>query len=202
MARRPIISIPRTAQIYQEMLWARRELYKDHQFFVMTEAWEKICEENDDWQIRAYHSDPSVPVKHKAGVVFFNGRMTLTTDQRLLDDAEKGCRISNFILAHELGHVALGHHATGAVVKNFQLFDGPTGLSNLPPTVEELEANYAAAFFQCGAALSDLRWGVLDLARRAASDVTYVKHARSAVLLPGFQVALDKLSTPNPRVVL
>lgn len=202
MVRRPVISVPRTVEIYKEMLWARRELYSDHDFFLMPAAWEKVCEENIRWRIKLYPSDPKMPVKRKAGIVVFNGSLTLTADQRLFDDANKGCQISNFILAHELGHVALGHHDTGAVIKNFQLFDGPTGLSNLPPTVEELEANYAAAFFQCGAALLDLRRGVLDLARSAACDVSYVRHARSAVLLEPFQRELNKHSKANPRVVL
>jgi len=40
--------------------------------------------------------------------------MTLSVDQRLMAEARKGCSLSNFILAHEFAHLALGHHARSA----------------------------------------------------------------------------------------
>ena len=202
MKNRPKLSASRAVEDWNEMLWARRELYTDSEFFKMPEAWARICGERSSWSINAYRSNKIEHHKPRAGVVMFDDCLILTVDERLMEQARQGCGLSNFILAHELGHVALDHHARHAVTKNFQLFVGPSGKANLPPTLEELEANYAAVFFQCGVALLDPKWDPVDLARRAFSDVDYVRKAQAIVRLEAFQRELNRPKPKRERVIL
>jgi hypothetical protein len=168
----------------------------------MPEPWEALCDVGEGWSINTYRSDETEDFKRKAGVVQFDHRVTLTVDEKLMAKAKQGCKLSNFILAHEFGHVALNHHARSAVTKNFQLFAGPSGMSNSPPTVEELEANYAAVFFQCGAALQNAHFSALELSNRACSDFYYVKKAQGIVMLDVFQRELCRTKPRYERVVL
>jgi hypothetical protein len=149
-----------------------------------------------------YRSGLGEDYKRRAGIVVFGDQVTLNVDERLLENAKKGCKLSNFILAHEIGHLALDHHARSAKVMNFQLFAGPNGLSNLPPTIEELEANFAAVFFQCGSALADSHWEPLQLAHKAFTEVGYVKKAQRYVQLEVFQRELWRPKKNKMRVVL
>ena len=116
--------------------------------------------------------------------------------------AEKRRRLGYRRIGVMLERVALNHHAMNAVTKHFQLFSGPRGMSNVPPTLEELEANYAAVFLQCGVALEDLRWDSAPLASRAFSDIEYVKLAQRAVRLEVFQRELRRPRQRYPRVIL
>jgi hypothetical protein len=75
-------------------------------------------------------------------------------------------------------------------------------MANTPPTLEELEANYAAVFFQCGIALADPRWNPLNLARRAFSDPYYVDKAQTIVQLEVFQREFRSTKANLKRVIL
>ena len=199
------LTTARAATIFDEALGVRRELYSDSSFFKMTDVWAEICDDGGLWNIRTYRTEKLEDYQLRAGVVVFGDRLTLTTDERLFENARKGCKLSNYILAHELGHVILNHHATGAMVKNFQLFAGPNGMSNLPPTTEELEANFAAVCFQCGVSLMDQRWDATSLAHRSYSDVGYIRKAQRMVQLEAFQKELARLCPKKqryPRVIL
>ncbi|MFC3180113.1 ImmA/IrrE family metallo-endopeptidase [Cypionkella sinensis] len=168
----------------------------------MPDVWEELCD-GERWTIKRYPANQIEAYKRKAGVIAFGEKVTLTVDNGLLEKASEGCKFSNFILAHELGHVALDHHARNLVTKNFQLFSGPNGMmANIPPTLEELEANYAAVFFQCGILLEDILWSASRLAERACSDLLYVTKAQAIVRLEVFQRALHKPSASRGRVVL
>ena len=202
MKSRPILSTSRAVEIFEETISVRRGYCADKDFFRMDEFWEYLCDESGRWSINTYRSNETEDFKRKAGVVAFGDRVTLTVDEKLMARAKQGCKLSNFILAHEVGHLTLNHHARSAVTKNFQLFAGPSGMSNLPPTLEELEANYAAVFFQCGVALSDARWDPIQLAHRAFSDVSYVKKAQAIIRLGEFQRKLCRQKPTFPRVVL
>ncbi|MEZ5911893.1 MAG: hypothetical protein R3D84_06425 [Paracoccaceae bacterium] len=138
----------------------------------------------------------------KSGRCFFADRVTLTVDEQLWEGARKGNLFFNYMLAHEAGHLVLNHHARGAVTKNFQLYAGPNGSANIPPTLEELEANYAATFLQCGVALFDRRWEFLTLAKRAFSDPRYVKKIQGEVRLDAFQRYLHRPKPVRKRVIL
>ncbi len=199
---RPLLSAPRGAEIWTEMLSLRRELYCDSDFFKMTEVLRTLCDVGEGWSIKTYRSNEMEDFRRRAGVIVFEGEVIISVDERLMENADPGCKLSNFILAHEIGHLALDHHARSAVTKNFQLFAGPSGMVNSPPTQEELEANYAAVFFQCGPALADTRWSPLDLANRAFSDVLYVKKAQAIVRLDVFQRELIRPKPNRERVVL
>ncbi|GGO52141.1 hypothetical protein SAMN05444398_101427 [Roseovarius pacificus] len=179
------------------MLWLRRELYDDGEFFKVPDAWAAICEESETWKLKTYRTELLEDYKRKAGIVVLGDYVTLSADERLWENARRGCKLSNYILAHEIGHLTLDHHAKGAITKNFQLFSGPNGMSNVPPTVEELEANLAAVFFQCGVALKDRQIDAVQLAHRAFSDVHYVKKAQRIVQLDVFQ---QELRRPRPKV--
>ncbi|PZQ99719.1 MAG: hypothetical protein DI533_03450 [Cereibacter sphaeroides] len=202
MKNRPVLTTSRAVRIFEEMIDCRRDYCADNQFFRMSDVWAYLCDEDGRWSINTFRSEETEDFKRRAGVIAFGDRVTLTADERLMENAAQGCKLSNFILAHELGHVALGHHAKSATTKNFQLFAGPNGMSNLPPTLEELEANYAAVFFQCGVALLDIRWDPIRLAHRAFSDVNYVRKAQSIVRLEVFQRELRLHKPTYPRVVL
>ena len=146
MTKGHCLTTSRAVDIFEEMVSCRRDYCADNEFFRMPDVWEYLCDEEGRWTIKTFRSKETEDFKRKAGVVAFADRVTLTVDEKLLAAAKQGCKLSNFILAHELGHVALDHHARSLVTKHFQLFAGPSGMSNLPPTLEELEANYAGVF--------------------------------------------------------
>jgi|AutmiccBRH37_all_1029493.scaffolds.fasta_scaffold30335_1 hypothetical protein len=204
MKRKPYLSTARAAEIYNTVVGCRRIFCEDSEFFKATELWGDLCSENNAWRIRKFRSVDEDSYKLKAGVIVFEdlGRVTLTVSEELWAKARDGGWMQNFVLAHELGHIALGHHDKGLVTKNFQVFAGPKGLANTPPTLEEEEANYAAVFLQCGVALEDQRWQTLDLARRAFSDPSYVRKAQAAVRLDVFQQQLKLIRSKHSRVVL
>ena len=196
----PVISVARAASIFEEMLSVRRFFCPaDHDFFKMSDFWEDLCDEQGNWSVKTYKSKESNDLSRKAGVSAFAGRVTLTLDERLLENARSGCNFSNYVLAHEVGHVALQHF--DARTKNFEL-SGPDGTWNLPASLEELEANLAAVFLQCGVALLDPRWGPLELANRAFSDENYVRKAQKYVRLEAFQGLLTRPKPKFDRVVL
>jgi len=202
MTRKPTLSTTRAAEIWRDTLWCRRELYSDQSFFKMTEVWETLCTDIKPWRLKTYRSNQLEDFKRKAGLTVLGDYVTLTVDERLWKNAERGSKLCNFILSHEFGHLALDHHSSCAGTLNFQLFSGPTGMSNSPPTIEELEANFAAVFFQCGVALMDSRMDPIELAHRAFSDVTYVKKAQRIVQLDVFKEAVLRLKSARRRVVL
>ena len=197
-----ILTTARAVDIFEEVISCRRMFCADNEFFRMTEFWEDLCDEEGRWSIKTYRSNLSDDFKRKAAVVSFDDRVTLTVDEKLMANAKNGCKLSNFILAHEMGHIALDHHSRGAVTKYFQLFAGPSGMSNLPPTIEELEANFAAVFLQCGVALMDPGLDAVQLAHRAFSDVYYVKKAQKIVQLEVFQRLLNRPKRTYERVIL
>ncbi|MEL6619948.1 MAG: hypothetical protein AAFP16_13800, partial [Pseudomonadota bacterium] len=142
----------------------------------------------------------------RAAVAALDDCIALSTSNQFWDHAERGALFQNFILAHEIGHLILDHHATGAVNKNFKLFDDETGIANIPPTVEELEANYAAVFFQCGVTLLapglNAKKDAYRIARKAFSDPFYVEKAIKICQLDAFTSEWQRLSTGIQRVVL
>lgn len=204
MRKRPQITTNRAVDNYREMLWVRRELFDDSEFFTMPQALEEICFDGGEWSVRTYKRKPFVEYSPRASAIEFDGRVVITADEELIDRAKRGCYMANFVLAHELGHLALDHHKQEAVTKRFQLFSTTTGMSNIPPNVEEFEANLAAVFFQCGTWLEQRGFSHIELAQRAHSDPRYVKIAQRYVQLDVFQALLNK---PEPeskieRVVL
>ncbi len=202
MRYRPKISTPQAVSIYRKSLWFRRKLHDDYTFARMTDVWDTLCHDLEDWRIKLYRSNPDQEYEKKAGVIKFEDRVLLTADERLFEDARNGCKLANFILAHELGHLVLEHHERNAVVKNYKLYAGPTGLANIPPTPEELDANFAGVFLQCGAALENPKWGKKQLADKAFSDVHYVALAQKFVQLDVFKKELIRQEARYERVVL
>ena len=203
MKNRQVLTTSRAAQIYEVMLGYRREYCADTHFFKMSDFWEWLCGGDGQWSIKTYRAIATEDYKPKAGVVAFGHNITLTADERLFENARRGDKLSNVILAHELSHLALNHHKGSFVTKHFQLSTGSTGMfSILPPTLEEQEADYAAVFFQCGVALMDPRLSPRDLANRAFSDETLIKNAQRFVRLEVFQRELNRLKPTFPRVIL
>lgn len=184
------------------MLWWRRELVSDRVFPNMAHVWETLAAELPHCKIKFYDSEVVEDYLRKAGVIALGERLTLTVDRKLFSNAKAGCKLANFILAHELGHVALDHHRNGKVTKNFQLFSSANGMSNIPPTSEELETNYAAVFFQCGMELLNPYAEHLQLAHRAGTDVHYVKKALDRTRLDIFKNELNRQSNRFKRVIL
>lgn len=200
--RRPEISTSRAVSVYRDMLSYRSIYCNDRKFFRMSDFWAFLAEDNTQTKIKTYRTNDVAEYKRKAGVISFDGKATLVVDEQLLENAEKGCKFSNTILAHEFAHLALGHHDRNAAVKNFQLFETETGMANIPPTLEELEANIAAIYFQCGVALLDPVVRPLDLAHRACADVSLVTQVKNFCNLSVFQSELKRQSYGIERVVL
>jgi hypothetical protein len=186
------------------MIACRRLFCADSHFFRMPDFLEWFCEGSQHRKVKTYRSDPNEDFPRKAGIIAVGDWFTLTADERLIASAKQGCRLCNFVIAHELGgHFALDHHASSAVTKNFELRNGRAGRSIIPPTLEELEANFAGVFFQCGTALADPRWNTLQLADRACTDANYVRKAQEMVQLEVFQRALNtRRKQALQRVVL
>ena len=201
-AKKPSLTTDRIVVVFEEMISLRRLYCEDHEFFRMTKFWEDLCSDLPDWKIHRLPPTDDEDYARKAGVVEFDDRGILIADRRLLENAERGCLFSNFILAHEFAHVGLGHHKRNAVVKNYKLFECKTGRMNIPPTNEEYEANLGAVFFQCGAALANKNLSALELARRAFSDVETVRKAQKMVQLEVFQKARHSRRMNIARVVL
>jgi len=199
MTRRPFISTQRAVEIYREMVWWRRELCEDTEFFNVPDTWETLCEDIETWKMNAYQAEGQKP---KAAMVVFGDHATLTVDERLVEKARKGCGLSNSILAHEISHLALDHHAQSATTKHFQLSKGPKGFAVKPPNSEELEADLGAVFFQCGVALEDKSLSALELARRGSADVALVRNAQRYVQLHVFQEELSRQRNRYERVVM
>lgn len=193
--KRPDISVKRGAEIFLEMAACRREFAQDDEFFKMSSFWEWFSEESDFVKIKLHSQSARGSVK-RASIVAFDERVTLITSAGLFDDARRGCKFSNFVLAHELGHYALGHNQRKTIPKNFQLANTARGLSIIPPNVEEHEADRAAVFFQCGYALFD-ETDARILADRAYSEVGQVRKAMLLCRVPSFRKLVFE---PRPRV--
>ena len=202
VTRRPTLGTRRFIEVYREMTSTRRLWFRDDQFFKLTALWSDMTEGDENWKINKVKASDGSDFARTASVVALDDRVILNVDERLWELAEDGCLFSNFMLAHEMSHVALDHHARGAVAKHFRLYSGPNGAANLPPTVEELEANYAAAFLACGPAILNWRIDDLDLARRAYSDPHYVRKVRRLLRTEVAQREMLRQSKPRTRVIL
>ena len=187
--KQPTISANRAAEIFRDTLSVRRINWLDNQFPKMTDVWEFLAADNPQVRIKRYNTDNEYSHK-RAAVVALDELIALTASNQFWDRACQGALFQNFVLAHEMGHLILDHHASGAVVKNFALFDDATGVANIPPTVEELEANYAAVFFQCGVTLLapglNAKTDAFRIAARAFSDPHYVEKAIRLCQLEAF----------------
>ncbi|WP_143710388.1 hypothetical protein [Tabrizicola sp. TH137] len=168
----------------------------------MTDFWKELVDDQGSVSINLFRFGNGSDYPKKAAVIVFGGRVTLTADSKLWENAVRGSYIDNFILAHEAGHVQLDHHARGAVNKHFELYKGEAGFAIRPPTLEEEEANLAAVFLQCGTALEDYRIASSDLAYRAFTDRTYVDRARRFVPLSAFKRNLRRSKPRAMRIIL
>jgi len=199
---RPILSAARAASVFKEMVGLRRYCCNDSQYFGMSEIWDDLAEDSDEINIKFSKSAHLDFDNSKAGVVAFDKFATLIVPETMWAKAVEGDRFANFTLAHEFAHLALEHHLMSANVKNFQLTNRGNDLANIPPNSEELEANYAAVFFQCGDALMEPNIDALNLAKRACTDVYYVKKAISLCKLEAFRRELEILYARYERVIL
>jgi hypothetical protein len=204
---KPFLSTSRAVAIFEEMVGYRRNFCADTDFFRMTKIWEDLCDEEGRWSIRMYRSSENDNLARKAAVIAFGDRVILSVDEKLMASARQGDKLSNFILAHEFGHLALGHHGGNTGTKNFQMEERHSGFANVPPTSEELETNFSAVCFQCGVAILDPRWNAVDLAKRASSDTYSVRKFQRLVELDVFKrelarrFELERLR-PKPRQVI
>lgn len=198
----PTISLKRAVEVFRAMLSLRRDLLADGTFVRAIDIWEELSEDDPKWKTKLVRSGKGEDYARRLGIVAFGDFVTLIIDEFLWQKAKSGCMFTNFLVAHELTHLGLDHHARNAVTKNYQIYSGPNGMCNIPPTAEEYETNLGAVFFQCGMALFDESLSDLELARRSFSDPNYVKKARRMVRLEAFQNELNRPRPQYPRVVL
>jgi len=200
----PPISVRNTARIFREMVSLRRYYCADSDFFRMDEFWEWLADTDDSIGIRLSNAPVTGQEKSKvkAGVVAVGEKSTLVAPRDMFQKAKAGSLLHNFVLAHEFGHLALEHHASRTKIINYQLDSSDGQLANIPPNLLELEANYAAVFFQCGVELFNTSISELELAKRASSDPFYVGKAKAICRLEAFQNELRFLQNRYERVVL
>ena len=203
MSRRLSLSTNRAAEIYHESLWLRRELCSDSQSFKMTDAWGEIYNQNPTWKTKILPVDQENDHELKANILVFDDHVTLRADEILFEKADRGCKIANFIFAHEIGgHLNLDHHKNSSKLKHFQLFSNGSQMCNLPPNLEEVEANFGGVFLQAGIALERTDLSALDIANRFYTDVLYVEKAQKMVRLDVFKRALHTRRNKYQRVIL
>ncbi|MEM9871799.1 MAG: hypothetical protein AAF822_11115 [Pseudomonadota bacterium] len=146
-----------------------------------------------------YHNGDAL----KASTIAIGDLTTLISPRKVFENADRGCGLANFILAHEVGHISEGHHhIAGVGTRNFQLFQTETGLANNPPTIEELETNYAATFFLCGPAIFDLRRDAVRLGNIANCDISHIKKVRKLLEDVEFWKEMIRLINQVDRVTL
>ncbi len=200
--RKPDIHPKRAVEVFETMVDIRRNYCDHNAFFKMTTFWEDMQDESGNWRIKRFESGLGEDYVRNAKVIQRLEKATLLVSQELWDHAESGVGFPNFILAHEAAHLGLNHHRDRAVIKNFVLFSKDTNMLNVPPTLEEFEANLGAVFLQCGIALGNPMWNAFDLARRACSDLDSVKKAQMYLRTPVFQKFLRPTGRHLQRVIL
>ncbi|MEO0669203.1 MAG: hypothetical protein AAFZ99_14925 [Pseudomonadota bacterium] len=185
----------KAAGLYRNTVSFRRAYVPDGKFFKASDFWRDAAADIPEVRIKLH--DRSIL---KASTNALDELTVLVAPKQLFDNADRGCKICNFILAHEAGHISEEHHSENAVSKYFQLFATETEVANIPPTIEELETNYAATFFLCGPAIFDLRRDALRLADVAYCDVYYIKKVRKLLEQQEFWEEMQKLNS-TPRAV-
>jgi hypothetical protein len=200
---KPTLTTEQTVKIYRTMIECRREFSADTDFFRMTDILDKLSEDKARFRLKTYVSNKTGRDNiKKASALALDDLVTIVVDEALLTEARKGCKFSNFVLAHELSHVELGHYDQTLSIRHFQLVKDRGRLANRPPNEEELEANAGAVFFQCGVALMDASRSSIELAKRAYSDPYLVKRYQQYVRLEIFRRELERQTAKGRRVVL
>jgi hypothetical protein len=203
MNKNPTLSVARAAEIFEEALSARRSYTdgSDNEFFKASDVWKYLADGVTGWKINLTKPTDGADFSRRAGVVSVGDLVTLTVPQEIWAGAERGNGFCNHVLAHELGHLVCGHSAMSTRRFN-NLAPGRFGLRIAPPNVQELEADYAGVFFQCGVELLNRQLDAGFLARKAFADPSYVRKAQMAVRLDRFQQLLNRPKPVRERVVL
>lgn len=202
MANEPTLGANRAAEISREVFWYRGYVAEPRQYFKMSDVIEDALRDGDVFRLREFDPGDDLLKRRKAGVVGFAGKYSFILPKGMMEGAREGQKEDNYALAHEWCHIILGHHESGAVVKNYQLFQTESGNVNRPPTQEELETNFAATLFQCGEAIFDKGVDPVRLGNRAFTNISEVRKVTRICQTSSFQEAVDKLIASRPRVVL
>ncbi|WP_295077153.1 hypothetical protein [Tabrizicola sp.] len=195
------LTTKRAVTIFEEMVSCRRNYCADDEFFKMSDVWEYLCDGGNEWKIKSFHQLPDQALRPKAAVTEFDHIVRLIVESGLWSRAQQGDKLSNFVLAHEAGHLQLRHNSRTAV-RHFMMVAGEKGNSVIPQDYFELEANFAAVVFQSGVALLDVSLSSNELARRAFSDVAQVKKVQAMVRTEVFMRELNRPRPSYPRAVL
>jgi hypothetical protein len=175
-----ILTTRETVRIFEDMVSCRRALYADNEFQKMTDVWKELCQDSEEWKIKLYQRGKKDLDRPQAAVAVLGQHVRLTVSAELWADAESGDGVSNFILAHELGHVGEGHNSRFAT-RHFHMASTANGHAIIPKSYYEKVADFAAVAFQCGVALLDASLSAADLARLAFSDLEQVQNAQRMV---------------------
>lgn len=196
-----VLTTQRAARIFEDMVCCRRDYCADDENFKMTDVWKYLCEGGSDWKIKFYRRPQTEANGPQAAVAEFDYKVRLTVSEELWAEAERGDGRSNFILAHELGHIGRRHNAQFPT-RHFDPAVSADGLSFVPKSYFEKEADFAAVAFQCGVTLLDSQLSAAELANRAFCDVEQVRKAQRMVQLDVFRRELARPRPVYPRVVL
>lgn len=195
-----ILTTQRAVRIFEGMISCRREFFADNEFFKMTDLWKDLCEDSSEWRIKFYRRGPKDLDRPQAAVAEFDNNVRLTVSEELWTDAESGDGVSNFILAHEIGHVGQRHNSRFPT-RHFQMASGKNGHTILPKSYYEKEADFAAVAFQCGVTLLDRNVSGVVLAKLAFSDIEQVQKVQRMVQSEVFRRELAQPRQVTPREV-
>jgi hypothetical protein len=195
-----ILTTQEGVRIFEEMVSCRRAICADNEFPKMTDVWQDLCEGSKEWKIKFYRRGQRDLDRPQAAVAEFDQHVRLTVSEELWADAESGDGVSNFILAHELGHVGERHNARFAT-RHFQMASTAKGHAILPKSYYEKVADFAAVAFQCGVALLDENLSGADLAKLAFSDLEQVQNAQRMVQSKVFRREFARPRVAVPREV-
>lgn len=194
------LSEARLVHIFHEMNWYRGEFIDEKKFCKMSDVWETYERDVDEVKIKEFNVDKEEDGR-VARVVEFAGRFTLIVPSSMMDKARAGDGFSNFQLAHEFSHVALGHHEHGAGKLYFRMTKSERfGYSDQFDDPKEIEASIAAVFFQCGISLLAPDVSASFLAQRAFSDYKWVKRALIICRSTSFQNEMHKYQEARKNV--
>ncbi len=204
---RPTITPKRIVQISRETESWRRLYFDDNH----DEAKNGILNAAKCWEWFASYLPETVKIrfdhnldrteKRVAFVLKLDPYIRLISSKLKFEKAKKGARFQNFVLAHEIAHIILGHSENSTSAKPFSLHSENGVLKALAEDVDEVEAHYGAILLQIGDQIFEKDFDVTATLKIAATDEVTLRRLAKICQLDTVQ-RLWKESQKIPRVVL
>ncbi len=204
---RPAITPQRLIQVSREMESWRRPYFDDNPY----EAKVGVINSAKVWEWFADYLSETVKIrfdrnldktdKRVAFVLKLDPYIRLVSSKIKFEKAKKGAWFPNFVLAHEIAHIFLGHSETTTAAKPFSLHSENGVLMALAEDVDELEAHYGAIFLQVGDQIFEKDFDVTAIMKIAATDAVTLRRLARICQMDSVQ-KLWKESKNIRRVIL